>query len=188
MFGVLGALRRPVVELLVGHTSSTGEAILLTFCGVWLLHVPARGVWLAIVAAGKQPRLTPVLAMELALNLALSIAFGQWFGAIGVARATFVAVLVTYAVVLPFVFRGIVRGVGRVIWKDGIVVAAAAAALSFGLVTVLTRAAHGVVVPVLAGAGVGAVMLVAAALGLGSDTRRTLRTAAGSPSPVTDSP
>ena len=182
-------LRREVVELLTGRSSSLSETVLVLLCIAGLIDVGLHGPASLLVARGRQALMARAVVLEIPLNVILSVGLVLAVGATGAAWATLTTVLVMDLLVFPLVSRGqfarsaLVSVVANCFVPAlyGTLVAVVMVAATVGLDSAATRVAA-------SAAGAATVGLVAAAILLPADGRRQLRTMLQRKSAGTDAP
>ena len=175
VFAAMIAVRRDIISAVTGDESSLAQFVLVAFCLIWAINVPAHGLSLLAIARGQQTLYVPIVLAEVVLNIALTVALVSAVGARGAALATLLTILLSNMVALPLVLRRSIPCSFRFVLLDGV-----APLLVSGAITLVALSALGALDPRvvrLGLQGVAASGLAASAVACagGAAGRRALR-------------
>lgn len=121
-FGALVMLRKDVVTIIMGHSTSLATTVLILFCATWVANTPVHGLSLVLFARGRQKAFIPLVTAEFLVNLVLTVVFVASFGPTGAAVATLGTIVASNDLLFPWIVR---REFGispfKVVWQIGFV-------------------------------------------------------------------
>jgi O-antigen/teichoic acid export membrane protein len=174
-FAAVIALRRDVISIITGAESTLAQDVLVVFCLVWAINMPAHGISLLAISRGQHGVYTPVVIGEAVCNLLLTLALVSVVGARGAAVATLITLLISNVAAVPFVLRRAIPTALRLVASDGLVPLATAGLVTFSILTIENSIEPTFVRLFIQGATTLALAGAAAALSGGRAGRRALR-------------
>jgi O-antigen/teichoic acid export membrane protein len=174
-FAAMIALRRDVISIITGAESTLAEYVLVVFCLVWAINMPAHGLSLLAIARGQHGVYMPVVIGEAVCNLLLTLALVSVVGARGAAVATLITLLISNVAAVPFALRRTIPTALRLVTSDGLVPLATAGLFAFTILTVENSVEPTVLRLSIQGATTLALAAAAAVLSGGRAGRRALR-------------
>jgi O-antigen/teichoic acid export membrane protein len=174
-FAALIVLRRDVISIVTGAESNLAQDVLVVFCLVWAINMPAHGLSLLAISRGQHGVYIPVVIGEAVGNLLLTLALVPVVGARGAAVATLITLLISNVAAVPFVLRRAIPTAPRLVASDGLVPLATTGLVAFSILTLENSVEPTVLRLVIQGATTLALAGAAAALSGGRAGRRALR-------------
>jgi O-antigen/teichoic acid export membrane protein len=184
IFAAIIAVRQDIISVVTGGRSGLAEFVLVSFCLIWAVNVPAHGLSLLAIARGKHGLYVPVVLVEVVFNIVLTVVLVSAEGARGAAVATLVTILVSNLVAIPLVLRGAIPSAFTLTIVDGVLPLMLYGTVSLVALSMLRTLDPTAVRLVLQG-GVALILCSAAvAFGGGATGRRALRSSLRRHEPV----